>query len=69
MNKIKSILPVQRRGNGWTAGGGTGGWDVRIRYADGREELLCGGTAPYTLAQAQVAADNARPSIYAPLAA
>ena len=58
--KIKSITPVQRRGDRWTAEGGTGGWDVRIRYTDGAERLLCDGRAPYTLAQAQVAADSAR---------
>lgn len=58
--QIKSIAPVQKRGDKWVAERGTGGWDVRIRYADGTERLLCDGTAPYTLAQAQVAADSAR---------
>ena len=48
---IKSIIPVQLPG---------GGWDVRTRYADGREVLLCDGTGPYTLAQAQAAADGVR---------
>ncbi len=47
---VKSIEPVQIPG---------AGWDVRTRYDDGREVLLC-GDGPYTLAQAQVAADGVR---------
>jgi hypothetical protein len=58
--QIKSITPVQRRGDRWMSERGTGGWDVRIRYADGSEQLLCEGRAPYTLAQAELAAHNAR---------
>tara|TARA_R110000868_G_scaffold91905_1_gene254752 strand:- start:87 stop:278 length:192 start_codon:yes stop_codon:yes gene_type:complete len=42
-----NIKPVQVQGKGW---------DVTL--PDGG--MLCNGRAPYTLAQAQVAADNAR---------
>ena len=52
--RVKSIVPVQVNGCGW---------DVRIRVVNDdasiSERLLC-GTGPYTLAQAEVAADNAR---------
>ena len=48
---VKSIMPVQIPGSGW---------DVRTRYSDGREVLLSGGTGPYTLAQAQSAANGVR---------
>jgi hypothetical protein len=41
------IKPVQIPGKGW---------DVTLPDGD----MLCDGRAPYTLAQAQVAADNAR---------
>lgn len=51
VDAVKSVIPVVIPGKGW---------DVRTRYADGREVLLCGGTGPYTLAQAQVAADSVR---------
>ena len=59
---IKSICPVQYRqvkGGGFklVVSGGQGLWDVRIRYADGTEKLLC-GDFPYTLAQAGAAAQN-----------
>jgi len=59
---IKSITPVQLRqikGGGFkqVVSGGQGGWDVRIRYKDGSEKLLC-GDFPYTLAQAGSAAQN-----------
>lgn len=59
---IKSMTPVQLRqvkGGGFkqVVRGGQGGWDVRIRYTDGAEELLC-GDFPYTLAQAGSAAQN-----------
>ena len=59
---IKSISPVQNRqvkGGGFMAvvSGGQGLWDVRIRYTDGTEKLLC-GNFPYTLAQAGTAAQN-----------
>jgi hypothetical protein len=62
---VKSIDPVRKRlkDGEWCAKGGgdcVGGWDVRIRLNDGTETLLCEGTAPYTLAQAQTAADSAR---------
>ena len=56
---IKSITPVQRRGERWVTTGGQGGFDVRIRYTDGTEKLLCDGRAPYTLHQAQTAAQSA----------
>lgn len=60
---IKSITPVQNRqvkGGSFkvVVSGGQGLWDVRIRYTDGTEKLLC-GNFPYTLAQAQSAAQNA----------
>lgn len=59
---IKSVMPVQKRqvkGGGFkiVTDGGQGLWDVRIRYQDGTEIMLC-GTFPYTLAQAQTAAQN-----------
>ena len=59
---IKSIRPVQKRqvkGGGFklVEDGGQGGWDVRIRYTDGTEKLLC-GDFPYNLAQAQCAVSN-----------
>lgn len=59
---IKSISPVQLRqikGGCFktVTGGGQGLWDVKIRYADGTEKLLC-GHFPYTLAQASAAAKN-----------
>lgn len=63
MNKtIKSVSPVQNRqikGGGFkiVVSGGQGLWDVRIRYTDGSEKLLC-GDFPYTLAQAGAAAQN-----------
>ena len=50
MLKIKSIRPVRVPG---------AGWDVRARLTDGREHLLA-GTGPYTMAQAQRAADSLR---------
>lgn len=61
---IKSITPVQRRqvkGGGFklVTSGGQGGWDVRIRYTDETEELLC-GDFPYNLAQATAAAQSTR---------
>lgn len=64
MKSIKSITPVQLRqikGGGFkqVVSGGQGGWDVRIRFEDGSEELLSGGF-PYTLAQAGAAAQNVR---------
>lgn len=38
-----------------------GGWDIEIKLPlVGSTRLLCGGSYPYTLAQAQVAADSAR---------
>lgn len=66
MSAIKSITPVQKRqikGGGFklAVSGGQGGWDVRIRYQDGQERLLC-GDFPYTLAQAGSAAGNYRES-------
>lgn len=59
---IKSVTPVQMRqvkGGGFkmVVSGGQGLWDVRIRYNDGTEKLLC-GNFPYTLAQAGAAASN-----------
>lgn len=59
---IKSICPVQHRqvkGGGLklVVSGGQGLWDVRVRYTDGSEKLLC-GDFPYTLAQAGAAAQN-----------
>lgn len=56
---IKSAIPVQRRGDRWVTEKGQGLWDVRVRYTDGTERLVCDGKAPYTLAQAQMAARNA----------
>jgi hypothetical protein len=61
--QIKSVMPVQlsKIENGRvlvTATGGTGLWDVRIRYKDGTERLMNEGRFPYTLAQAQLAAAN-----------
>jgi ribosomal protein S27AE len=41
------------------------GWDVRIADAHG-ERLLCGGRAPYTLHQAQIAADAVRRDAWCP---
>lgn len=63
-NTVKSVTPVQNRqikGGGFklVVSGGQGGWDVRIRYTDGTEKLLC-GDFPYTLAQAGSAAQNFR---------
>ena len=60
--KIKSVSPVQLRqvkGGGFkqVVTGGQGLWDVRIRYEDGSERLLC-GDFPYTLAQAGAAAQS-----------
>ena len=62
--KIKSVAPVQKRQvkNGefkLVTSGGQGGWDVRIRYENGEEQLLV-GSFPYTLAQAGAAAESAR---------
>ncbi len=37
-----------------------GGWDVEIKIGCENKQLLCAGRAPYTKAQAQVAADSAR---------
>lgn len=45
------IRPIQLAGKGW---------DVEVKTPDGKVRLLCAGRAPYTLAQAQVAADSAR---------
>ena len=36
------------------------GWDVEVKMPDGAVRLLCAGRAPYTLAQAQTAAESAR---------
>lgn len=63
MKSIKSITPVQLRqikGGGFkqVVRGGQGGWDVRVRFDDGSEELLV-GSFPCTLAQAGEAAQNA----------
>lgn len=49
--EVKSITIVQKSG-----------WDVRLRLKDGREYLYS-GKYPYTMAQAQVAADSARRDI------
>ena len=49
-SEVKSIVPVQVAGKGW---------DVRCRLKGGAEALL-NGSAPWTLAQAEVAAQNAR---------
>jgi hypothetical protein len=62
MNKIKSVTPVQCRrvkGGGIkvVTDGGQGGWDVRIRWANG-DECLVTGRFPYTLAQAQEVVNN-----------
>lgn len=46
-----NINPVQVPGKGW---------DVKVILPSGEERLLCAGRAPYTLAQAQVAAESAR---------
>ena len=58
-NAIKSVNPVQLRGDRWVTDRGQGLWDVRVRYTDGTERLLVGRPA-YTLAQAQAAAARAR---------
>lgn len=62
MKTVKSIAPVQRRqvsGGDFklVTSGGQGGWDVRIRFIDGSEELL-DGCFPYTMAQAGAASQN-----------
>jgi len=51
MSEVKSIMPVQIPGRGW---------DVRLRLLDGTERFLCDRSGPYTLAQAEVAADGVR---------
>jgi hypothetical protein len=61
---IKSVTPVQRKQTKgglykWVTMGGKGGWDVRVRFDDGTERLLCNGDAPYTLHQAQATAAQA----------
>jgi citrate synthase len=49
-------MPVQTGAGGkLVSKNGTGGWDVRTRYKDGTELLLC-GNFPYSLQQAQIAA-------------
>lgn len=62
MTAIKSICAVQNRqvkGGGYklVVKNGQGLWNVRVRYADGTERLLC-DTFIYTLAQAQAAIKN-----------